>query len=269
MLPLQPKNMAGKNSALYRLADEDFAWAAPSWVRPGNIAENAKFLADKCAGIELCLFETGACLDYTSDDLPKFLAEMPFSWHLHLPLDLPWHKGEEYVAEICRQIACKTAFLKPVAAVLHPPNGSEAKLLLKKFAQSWQNCLPLAIENTPQCDVICFGEKFLSQNDFGLCLDLGHCLGYGQKKLISSSLPEIASICHWNVCAKGEEHQPLTHWSLEQLQMANNLAKRLPARCLHVLEMFSWDKICKSLAIFRKILAGKNIKNCADESFAL
>ncbi|MDO5484253.1 MAG: hypothetical protein Q4F27_05035, partial [Desulfovibrionaceae bacterium] len=64
--------------------------AAPSFVLPGTVAENAAFLAGKVDEVALCLFEAQACLAYTAADMPAALADLPLRWHVHLPVDLPW-----------------------------------------------------------------------------------------------------------------------------------------------------------------------------------
>ena len=46
--------------------------AAPSFVIPAGVAENARFLADKVDEVGLCLFETRACLSYGPQDLPPY-----------------------------------------------------------------------------------------------------------------------------------------------------------------------------------------------------
>ena len=66
--------------------------AFPSWVIPGGVAENARFLAEKketgVREIGLCLFESAACLAYGEAELPRDLRGLGFSWHAHLPFDL-------------------------------------------------------------------------------------------------------------------------------------------------------------------------------------
>ena len=63
---------------------------APSFVMPANVADNARFLAGRVDEVALCLLEARSCLAYDDEDLPPALADRPLSWHVHLPVDLPW-----------------------------------------------------------------------------------------------------------------------------------------------------------------------------------
>ena len=51
--------------------------AAPSFVLPGNIVENVRFLAGRVEEVALCFFENAACLAYTEQDLPPDLRDLP------------------------------------------------------------------------------------------------------------------------------------------------------------------------------------------------
>ena len=73
--------------------------AAPSFVLPGTVAENARFLSGRVDEMALCFFEAQACLKYGENDLPPDLAEPSESGrlrcHVHLPVDLPWRSAPE------------------------------------------------------------------------------------------------------------------------------------------------------------------------------
>ena len=107
--PLRPTHLAGR-------------LAAPSFVIPAGVAENARFLAGKVDEVGLCLFETSACLNYGPQDLPPDLAALPLRWHAHLPVDLPWPQKStaaqsaypaRTAATLARQVLKKAAFLEP------------------------------------------------------------------------------------------------------------------------------------------------------------
>ena len=97
--------------------------AVPSWVIPGEIADNARFVSGRAAEVGLCFFETEACLAYGEADLPVDLAGLPLSWHVHLPVDLPWGEGGGRAAEVALRLMDKTDFLGARRAVLHLPDG--------------------------------------------------------------------------------------------------------------------------------------------------
>ena len=121
-----------------------YRFGFPSWVMPGNIADNAAFICMqwervlesgilgvsclKTPEVALCFFESAACLKYDKSDLPPHLEKLPCTWHLHLPLDLPISAGlavsrQEVMDSfnICLQLMRKSEYLDPGAAVLHPP----------------------------------------------------------------------------------------------------------------------------------------------------
>ena len=82
--------------------------AAPSFVLPGTVAANARFLAHKVDEVALCFFEARACLAYGPEDLPPDLADLPLRWHVHLPVDQPWpaRAAGAHPAAACVALAC-------------------------------------------------------------------------------------------------------------------------------------------------------------------
>ena len=239
--------------------------AAPSFVIPAGVAENARFLAGKVDEVGLCLFETRACLNYGPQDLPPDLAALPLRWHAHLPVDLPWPQKStatthpaRTAATLARQILVKAAFLDPRYAVLHPPKGSPLmqRRLLAGFAHHWKkHChVPLLLENVAHSDIHGLGLGFLQDHDLGLCLDVGHLLGYGQKNLLFSQLPEQASLVHWSAPGDGDRHLPLTDFSAQQMQTAASLIPRFCDTAVHMAEIFNWKKLMASLPVLAALL---------------
>lgn len=237
--------------------------AAPSFVIPAGVAENARFLANKVDEVGLCLFETRACLNYGPQDLPPDLASLPLRWHAHLPVDLPWpvkssatHPARTTSA-LARQVLEKAAFLAPSCAVLHPPAGTprRQRRLLAGFAHHWQKyChVPLLLENVAHSDIWGLGQGFLQDHGLGLCLDVGHLLGYGQKNLLFSALPEQASLVHWSAPGDGDRHMPLTAFTGPQMQTAADLMARFSATAVHMAEIFRWKGLAESLPVLEAL----------------
>lgn len=236
---------------------QDLHWAVPSCVIPGTAAANAAFLAGKVSGIGLCLFETDACLAYGPEDLPPVSAGQ-VNWHLHLPLDLPWERGPETVAAICGRLCAMTSHLRPMAAVLHVPEGQDnahRRKTLARFAQMWDSGPPIALENTSSCDVLELGRDFLKDNGFNFCLDMAHAVSYGQSALLDSNLVECALVWHWSAPGDGDRHWPLTLLRREEKRLAWQLWGRARADAIHLLEVFSWDGICASLPVLEQLMA--------------
>ncbi|GFM37750.1 cobamide remodeling phosphodiesterase CbiR [Desulfovibrio psychrotolerans] len=223
--------------------------AAPSWVVPDTLAANCRFLAGRVDEVGLLFFETKACLAYTRQDLPPDLAGLPLAWHVHLPLDLPWHDPEE-TARVCLALMDKVAFLGARRAVLHPPqpcrmsqeaaggnSGGRAEFsgsaeagkacaggmcsdtvaageesaaafaarsgrALEIFARLWRgtgrdtrDCL---LENVRGADLTDVWPVIEAQ-DYGVCLDTGHVLSYGQHGLLGMpGLRERLRMVHLN-----------------------------------------------------------------------
>lgn len=234
--------------------------AAPSFVIPAGVAQNARFLAGKVDEVGLCLFESSACLTYGPQDIPPDLAHLPLRWHAHLPVDLPWpvrmgaaaHPARE-AARMALRVLDKAAFLGLRYAVLHPPQGTPAgqRRLLAGFARHWytKTTMPLLLENVGHCDVACLGETFPQEHNLGLCLDVGHLLGYAQKHLLRSGLPEQALLAHWSAPGQRDQHLPLTALTPSQRHVAVELMARLPGTTVHMAEIFTWKGVAASLPV--------------------
>lgn len=233
--------------------------AAPSFVLPGTVAENASFLADRVDEIGLCFFESKACLAYDERDLPLDLTTLPLRWHIHLPVDLPWttdNKDRDALtaANTAFAVLQKAFFLCPHLAVLHPPETDLEKQyrLLSSFAGHWQRLTGgkgprLVLENVGYSDVTSLGTTFLQDNDLGFCLDVGHLLGYAQYTILDSGLPEYADLVHWSAPGRQDEHLPLSFFTLSQRETALMIMARLPHTAVHLAEIFHWQGAATSL----------------------
>ena len=196
--------------------------AFPSWVTAGSIAENAEFICAKwkelnlpakfkgkvepLPEIGLCFFEQLACLAYRDNDLPASLSNLPASWHLHFPLDLPFYltqdlKHIQLSFDICLHLMDKVDFLGVKQAVLHPilssgvkgsasvayvgslrsgqngKNGQTDEASLAIFVDLWEqhgkSRANLLLENQPGADLPDL-LKLAQHTGCGLCLDMAH-----------------------------------------------------------------------------------------------
>ena len=235
--------------------------AAPSFVLPGTVAENMRFLSGRVDEAALCFFEARACLEYDEKDIPPDLTGLPLRCHVHLPGDLPWPSGTgatakaqaEAAADLALAVCARAAGLSPGLAVLHPPEGSAARkrALLRAFAARWQarSPVPLLLENVDSSDVLELGKNFLSDHGLGLCLDVGHLLGYAQNRLLDSGLPETAALVHWSAPGRRDEHLPLTKFTAPQRRTAAAIMARLPRAAVHLAEIFHWPGVAASLPV--------------------
>ncbi|MDR1778114.1 MAG: sugar phosphate isomerase/epimerase [Desulfovibrio sp.] len=231
--------------------------AAPSCVLPATVAENAFFLCGRVDEVCLCLFDCKACLEYSEKDLPRSLLTLPLSWHAHLPCDLPWDLGADAAAKAALAVLDKVGFLSVSRAVLHPPPGSSAhkRRLLGDFIKFWSRAssVPLLLENIACCDLVELGENFSAEHGFGVCLDIGHLLGYDQGSLLASELPEAAELVHWSAPGGRDEHLPLVALTREQYADAQRLALRLSRAKVHLVEVFDWGGVETSLPVVKTL----------------
>ena len=239
---------------------------APSFVMPANVADNARFLAGRVDEVALCLFEARSCLAYDDEDLPPALADLPLSWHVHLPVDLPWPRKKDAEAvrvavELALRVFDRVAWLKPWGAGLHAPKGSPVlqRFILRQAAACWQrrSKIPLLLENTDICDIAGLGRGFPADHGLGFCLDVGHLMGYAQNALWASPLPETAALVHWSAPGTQDQHLALHRFTAAQQHLARQLAGRLPGNCRHLLEIFRWQGVEESLPLLRDLLASQ------------
>lgn len=231
-------------------------FAAPSCVIPGTVADNALFLAGRVAEVGLCFFEAQPCLAYGVKDLPSNLKNLDLSWHIHLPIDLPWEAGGRAAAAIALALLGKVAYLLPWAAVLHPPHSPQAALLLRDFAQLWRehSPLPLLLENIDTSSLTEL-QTVIHEADYGLCLDVGHALGYAQHTLLDSTpLMQKVVLVHWSAPGKQDQHLPLTSFTQAEYDAARCVALQLPASARHLLEIFHWDGVEASAPVLKTLL---------------
>lgn len=134
-----------------------------------------------------CFFQTDASLAYTEDDLPAWLPDLPLTYHVHLPLDLPWLDGAGAGWEKIVALVQKSSFLSPRAFVLHPPDGPAWPDCLRRLAERLPEAglVPsnILLENTRENDLTAIWDE-AGRLGFGVCLDLGHLLAYHQKGLL-------------------------------------------------------------------------------------
>ncbi len=243
--------MSHRNDADFTLATPgilgSFCPAAPSYVRPGTVAENAEYLAGRVKEVALLFFETQACLDYTEADLPPGLADLPLSWHIHLPLDLPWDAGHEAVARAVAGLAAKAAFLKPRALVLHPPpTPGLLPLLVQALGDSGVLPSSLLLENTVREPLPAYWEE-IRRCGCGVCLDLGHLLlaPNPARTLALPGLWERAAMLHVSAPAQGG-HASLAALDAPGRSLLRHILEGLKKDSTVVLELFDLPSLAES-----------------------
>ncbi len=270
-----------------------FPFAAPSFVLPASVAENAQFLAHKVQEVGLCFFETKACLAYTEQDLPVSLQALPLRWHVHLPVDLVWSRrqgGGAHAAKMALAVLAKAVFLRPRMAVLHPPVFEEDILaqetLLREFLETWcaHTSVPILLENIRFAPLYDLNSALFNATEltalrskqvhkgrkkantlqaFGICLDVAHMLTFGQEAMLERhDLLSKVQLVHWSApgaLAGQDKHKPLTQLTAEQRNVLQKLVPLLPASATHMIEIFHWQGVCDSVHFLRAILEQSHV----------
>ncbi len=225
--------------------------AAPSFVWPATIRENCYKLQGLVQEVGLVLFETQACLNYSEDDLPLELASLNLSYHVHLPLDLPWSIGVDTVMEAVKRLVDKTAYLSPRGFVLHPPPKREQFLL---FCKGWQELglspNQLFLENIEDNDLSSIWPDLL-ENKCKVCLDLGHILAFAQEHIMSyNHLWDKTVMIHVYGDLYGHRHSSLTLLSDKGKSLLSSALSCIRQETVIVLEVFNPQDFQESLDIF-------------------
>ncbi|WP_419778717.1 cobamide remodeling phosphodiesterase CbiR [Maridesulfovibrio sp.] len=234
--------------------ESSFQLASPSWVIPGTVAENCRFLSGKVDEVALLFFETKSCLAYTYDDLPQDLSECGLSFHIHHPLDLPWNEGGERVAEIVLALIDKAAHLEPKSHIIHPPAaGPQAAGLIRDFAdviaRSGATAEEFLFENIKDNSLLGLTET-IAECGMKICLDLGHILAYAQHDLLRDPFLEgRVSMLHLNAPGPKGKHLGLDHLDVEGLEIMGALLGMLNKDGVVNVEVFDEEYFFKSLQL--------------------
>jgi len=229
-----------------------FTVAAPSFVIPAGAAENSRFLANYFPEICLLFFETEACLNYTDFDLPPDLADLPVSWQVHLPLDLPWELGLDTVWDKLSRLMDKVAYLSPNAWVLHPPTMPDMLLpLADKLRGAGIDPASILLENVEESDLAAMWEESLA-GGYSHCLDLGHILAYDQHSLLDlPGLWESVKMLHVYAPINGGRHTGLGNLDDSGKEILRDMLNNFRGETV-TLEIFDEKEIFQSL----ELLAG-------------
>lgn len=236
--------------------------AAPSWVIPGTIAENCSYLAGKVDEVALLFFETESCLAYTDKDLPCELLETGLSFHIHHPLDLPWHEGGVKVAEIVSALARKASHLRPEGHVVHPPEcGPDAGDLIFEFADALNRGAidpsDVLLENIKDNSLAGL-SGVIRDCGFKICLDLGHILAYAQHSIFEHCEFEgLVSMLHLNAPGVGGRHESLDKLNTDGIMILDKMFALLSENGTVTVEVFDEKGFFNSLQFLEEYCMGK------------
>lgn len=225
-----------------------FRLAAPSCVIPDRVGPNCRALAPLVREVGLMLLETRACQEYDGRDLPPDLPDLGLSYHAHLPVDLPWDSGIDEVCGAIGALEQKIAFLQPCGYVLHPPQPGDLTRLLRRRP----DLAPLLrLENTRESDLSGIWAE-IGDLDLGVCLDVGHLVGYGQERILQ--LPGFLDRVRMLHVYGGESARG--HAGLEHLPdpgLLRHILDEVGGGVL-VVELFRLQELTRSLGLLRSWL---------------
>lgn len=169
--PEPPTATSAPLSANTVSAPEDSARQCPEGLRPELLGPALQRPEPQCPEPQRPEREGRAPESHT--------AQSP-DYHLHLPLDLPWHRGMDEVWQGLSALLRQTAPLRPRAHVLHPPpDPALLAPLARRFAHAGIDTSDVLLENIREDDLTATWEVARPLG-YGLCLDIGHILSYGQ-----------------------------------------------------------------------------------------
>ncbi|MBS3780401.1 MAG: hypothetical protein KGY41_08400 [Desulfovermiculus sp.] len=239
------------NSGSRILPASPWRLAAPSFIWPARVGENCRRLQGLVDEAALVFFQTQGCLEYDQEDLPPWMVNLDLSYHLHLPLDLPWEQGGEATADAAVALADKVAFCRPWGYVLHPPRETRTFLSFhRRWCYHGLSSSSLILENIEDNDLTSIMPAVV-ETECRICLDFGHLIAYGQWKLLDEvSLHNRLCMLHVYAPVGGHSHKSLTELSVRDHHTLMSLLAVLPTTGVVVLEVFSWPDLQSSLDIF-------------------
>lgn len=229
-----------------------FTLAAPSFAIPAGVAENCRFLVNHFHEIDLLFYETESCLAYTDEDLPPDLAELACSWHVHLPLDLPWEAGFETAWRKIDGLLDKCAYLSPHAYVLHPPTvpGMLAPLGAR-LADRGVDPAAFLVENIGKCSLVPVWDEVTAAG-FSACLDIGHVLAYGQRDVLDlDGLWDRVRMLHVYGAERRCRHWPLAELDADGQELLRTVLEAFNGPTV-TLELFGQADLFESLDLLAR-----------------
>lgn len=235
----------------------------PSAAYPARAGEAcmhlASYFGEMIGDIGIYMMETKGSLAYTDEDLPPCLTgtcETGTTFHVHLPVDLDWEASDEELTDTLARLKAKTDYLQPWAYVLHPPRKfADLRRARDIVVAAGYDPATILIENIRSCDILEVWCE-LKHLDFGLCIDLGHLLAYGQQAMLAYEpiWPHVRLV---HLHAPGprtpgkqflpDDHRDLSHLDKTGQRALRCMLAKLSPRTTLMLEVFSEDAIAASL----------------------
>jgi sugar phosphate isomerase/epimerase len=247
-----------------------FRLGTTSYVIPGDLVENARWLAPRVDDMELVLFELDDVSNFpdpeTVDTLKAIADEASFSYTVHFPGDIYLGAADE--SERTRSIQkCLSVYemmqpLDPFAYVLHF-HGDRRGEMPSEDIRRWRKHLDASIGQILDAGLpghmICvetldypFGlvEDIVRDHGLSVCLDAGHLLMYGYP--VDEYFARYFDRCrvvHLHGMQNGEDHHDISAIDAHHLALLFEWLRGVKAdQCVVTLEMFDREELEMSLS---------------------
>jgi sugar phosphate isomerase/epimerase len=199
-----------------------FLLGATSYIRPGDLAENAQWLSDETDVMQLVLFQTPQAGNMPDGRmlarLQNINEESGLRYLVHLPHDL----GPDNDHMLARRIIDQTSRLHPEGWIVHLDGlpllaGRPQAMWLADMEAILRDLLALApdpadicLENLENYEPEAF-FPLLERLPLSVCVDIGHLRLMGREPwpYLSAWLPRTRVI-HWHAARNGSAHLPVT-----------------------------------------------------------
>ena len=245
-----------------------------SWVIPGTLAENLRYLSRDSDDMEIVLFDTPEGSNIPSADevaeLHDICLELGMSCNVHFPLGICGPEDEAGIAKYndsCLRTIELFAPLEPSAWALHIDGNVRRHGSPSDSIERWRDTVRRSLALIAPCvgdpKKICaetldydFDYVFDIVREAGIsvCLDIGHLIigGYPVRERIERYLPFAGLIHIHGVRPDGTDHVDMSYFDPDLFKYVLSLCGQGPERVMSI-EVFESD-YDKSIAAIRKNL---------------
>ncbi len=255
-----------------------FRLATTSFIIPGAILPNIRFLGPYVDEVELVLFESQDLNNIPTlaeiGELAILAEDFGLTYNVHLPGDLFFGDPDPAL----RQAFCATALnfyertlaLQPTAYVLHL-DSRKADGKIEPDRAAWRQRVHESLDNMQSkgldlCRVVLENLEYPLERiapfaeTFGmdLCLDIGHLLRYGHdpRKQLEAFLPKSSMVHLHGVNPEGEDHLGLDHIPQQEWDVICQALKEFRGGVS--LEVFSLGDLIPSLHRIQELVRGED-----------
>lgn len=252
-----------KHSYLFKLGTTSF-------IYPDLYSENVRQLAPFLDEIELLFFESREPQSLPDAFEISQLAELQQKWdvsyNIHMPTDVNLGSSDPaeraLAADTYQHVFNLVKPLNPSTLTVHLPHDPTAEgddaLWLAQASQGLTRLLDthmdsrlISIETLDYpLDII---RPLIESFDLSVCLDVGHVILQGREPIdVFNAFKDRISIIHLHGVDQGQDHQSLDRMAPEAFLKVRAILEEFTGTVS--LEVFSFDKLKRSLDFFKEML---------------